>query len=133
MDKTKNASKACKKLPSNSTTEKMATSHNAKMLHKKAIREQNIPTGFVAIANEKLQRWMRLHLIDVKVENVKRIAAGLQPLDPDRMQAEAQRRACRFLPGPQMVRSHKPKPSKSDNPEYRKPTVFKSLRASAFA
>lgn len=97
-------------------------SHREPMIERRRRQLARVP-GFTPVRNIRLQRWLARHLrsllADVDGKKDHELLDLAQPADL----AAARGRALRFLPAPRMVRSLAVRPSKSDDPVYRKQGV----------
>ena len=108
---------------------------STRQLRRQIARKGSLPkVGFTVIPRNGV-RSRRIQLAHVaklakechgKTEKELRIA-GL-PFGQEEFREELAKRIRRELPSVPMVRNHRIKPSKSDNPSYRKPNVLKHLR-----
>lgn len=94
------------------------------MARKKAARSVPAVTGFTAIPSGRLTRLYNLKLVDVMTEckglTKEQMELRGLPATVEAAQAEAKKRVVKGLPSERMVRSTVVKPSKSDDPKYRK-------------
>lgn len=98
------------------TRDDMSVEHRAKMARRKA-RNANMQPGFEPTPNKRVGTAFNTAFMA-------RVQQGHSPVDAHNL---ALRDIARLLPMPRMTRPA-PKPSKSDDPAYRKPIVLKRYR-----
>lgn len=96
----------CKRLSRRETPDE----RRARLAHRR-LRQLHRQPGFTPVRNAR---------VDGAIQTQQALLAATGAYNALEALAEARRRVARMLPAPPMVRSYARKPSKSDNPEYRR-------------
>lgn len=107
----------CKRLPVNATGEDVAAAHKAKMAAKKhALQTGAVRVGFRAVHNKRIDDAITAQTILIAMDAQAR-RLNLTPAEIHRRAVES---VARTLPARPMVRSYRPRPSRSSDAAYRK-------------